>query len=156
MRALTWLFVACLACIAVARANENVDLNLVLVSDVSRSIDDSEFKLEKDGYASAFTSQQVIEAIKGGNVGAIAVAYVEFASSFEVRTVLDWNVIRDQASAQAFADKLTAAPRSFWGRTAISAGILKPKSPSAHARTTMILVISLQPAWDVGFKPLHP
>ena len=66
---------------------------------------------------------QVIEAIQGGTVGAIAVAYVEFASSFEVRTVLDWSVIRDQASAQAFADKLLAAPRSFWGRTAISAGI---------------------------------
>jgi hypothetical protein len=96
---------------------------LVLVSDVSRSIDDTEFKLEKDGYASAFTSKQVIEAIQGGSIGAIAVAYVEFASSFEVRTVLDWQVIHDQASAQTFADKLVGAPRSFWGRTAISSGI---------------------------------
>ena len=34
---------------------EDVDLTLVLVTDVSRSIDDSEFKLEKDGYAAAFT-----------------------------------------------------------------------------------------------------
>jgi hypothetical protein len=65
----------------------------------------------------------VIEAIQGGSIGAIAVAYVEFASSFEVRTVLDWGMIRDQASAQAFADRLVAAPRSFWGRTAISAGV---------------------------------
>jgi hypothetical protein len=93
------------------------------VSDVSRSIDDTEFKLEKDGYASAFTSKQVVEAIQGGSIGAIAVAYVEFASSFEVRTVLDWQVIHDQASAQTFADKLVGAPRSFWGRTAISSGI---------------------------------
>ncbi len=50
-------------------------------------------------------------------------AYVEFASSFEVRTVLDWTVIRDDATAQDFAVRLTAAPRSFWGRTAISTGI---------------------------------
>jgi hypothetical protein len=106
-----------------ALAAEGVDLTLVLVTDVSRSIDDSEFKLEKEGYAAAFTSKQVIDAIQGGSVGAIAVAYVEFASSFEVRTVLDWGVIRDQSSAQAFADKLVAAPRSFWGRTAISAGV---------------------------------
>ena len=106
-----------------AHAADSVDLTLVLVTDVSRSIDDAEFKLEKEGYAAAFTSSQVIDAIQGGNVGAIAVSYVEFASSFEVRTVLDWSVIRDQASAQAFADKLAAAPRSFWGRTAISAGI---------------------------------
>jgi len=105
-----------------ARADE-VDVALVLVTDVSRSIDDSEFKLEKDGYASAFASQKVLEAIKGGPAGKIAVAYVEFASSFEVRTVLDWTVISDKASAQAFVDRLAAEPRSFWGRTAISAGV---------------------------------
>ncbi|HEY7578465.1 MAG TPA: DUF1194 domain-containing protein [Acetobacteraceae bacterium] len=123
MRALVWLSAACIAFAAPARAADSVDLTLVLVSDVSRSIDDSEFKLEKDGYASAFTSRQVIEAIQGGSIGAIAVAYVEFASSFEVRTVLDWQLIHDQPSAQAFAEKLVAAPRSFWGRTAISSGI---------------------------------
>jgi hypothetical protein len=123
MRALVWLSAACIMFAAPARAADSVDLTLVLVSDVSRSIDDGEYKLEKEGYVSAFTSKQVIEAIKGGNIGAIAVAYVEFASSFEVRTVLDWQVIHDQDSAQAFADKLAEAPRSFWGRTAISSGI---------------------------------
>ena len=123
MRPVVWLFAASLALAPAARAADSVDLTLVLVSDVSRSIDDAEFKLEKDGYALAFTSKQVIDAIHGGAVGAIAVSYVEFASSFEVRTVLDWNVIRDEPSAKAFADKLVAAPRSFWGRTAISAGI---------------------------------
>ena len=43
---------------------DDVDVALVLVTDVSRSIDDSEFKLEKDGYTSAFTSQKVLEAIQ--------------------------------------------------------------------------------------------
>jgi hypothetical protein len=123
MRLIAWLFAACLALAPAVRAAESVDLMLVLVTDVSRSIDDAEFKLEKEGYAEAFTSRQVLEAIQGGTVGAIAVAYVEFASSFEVRTVLDWGVIRDQESARAFADKMLAAPRSFWGRTAISAGV---------------------------------
>src|SRR4051794_5267424 len=96
MRLIAWLFVACLAIAPSVHAADSVDLTLVLVTDVSRSIDDSEFKLEKEGYAAAFTSKQVIDAIQGGSVGAIAVAYVEFASSFEVRTVLDWGVIRDQ------------------------------------------------------------
>ena len=123
MRPLAWLVAVLLALAPAARAAESVDLALVLVTDVSRSIDDSEFKLEKDGYAAAFTAREVIDAIRGGSIGAIAVAYVEFASSFEVRTVLDWSVIRDQASAQAFADQLSAAPRSYWGRTAISAGV---------------------------------
>jgi hypothetical protein len=105
-----------------ARADD-VDVALVLVTDVSRSIDDSEFKLEKDGYTAAFTSQKVLDAIHGGPTGKIAVAYVEFASGFEVRTVLDWTVIQDKASAQVFVDRLAAAPRSFWGRTSISAGV---------------------------------
>jgi hypothetical protein len=102
---------------------DDVDVALVLVTDVSRSIDDTEFALEKNGYASAFTNPKVLEAIHGGPTGKIAVAYVEFASSFEVRTVLDWTVVQDKVSAQAFVDRLSAAPRSFWGRTAISAGI---------------------------------
>jgi hypothetical protein len=105
-----------------ARADD-VDVALVLVTDVSRSIDDSEFRLEKNGYASAFTSPKVLEAIQGGPAGKIAVAYLEFAGTQEVRTVLDWKVIHDKASAQAFVDLLTAAPRSFWGRTAISSGV---------------------------------
>jgi hypothetical protein len=123
MRLIVWLLAALIAAMPACHAAESVDLTLVLVTDVSRSIDDAEFKLEKEGYATAFTSRQVIDAIQGGSVGAIAVAYVEFASSFEVRTVLDWGVIRDRASAQDFADRLVAAPRSFWGRTAISAGV---------------------------------
>lgn len=106
-----------------ARAAEPVDMTLVLVSDVSRSVDDSEFQMEKAGYAAAFNDPRVIAAIRGGAVGAIAVAYVEFAGSYEVNTVLDWHVVRDAASARQFTEKLDGAPRSFWGRTSISAGI---------------------------------
>ena len=127
MARVRWIVLAFSICLPLhaltARAAEDVDLALVLVTDVSRSIDDGEFALEKDGYAAAFTSDKVLAAIRGGPLGAIAVAYVEFASGFEVKTVLDWTVIRDAASAKAFVERLSAAPRSYWGRTAISAGI---------------------------------
>lgn len=105
-----------------ARA-EDVDVALVMVTDVSRSIDDSEYKLEKTGYASAFANPQVISAIRGGPNGRIAVAYLEFAGNLEVHTVIDWTTIKDQQSAEAFVRRLSAAPRSFSGRTSISAGI---------------------------------
>jgi hypothetical protein len=118
---LTWLAIAIYG--RAVHAAPPVDLALVLVTDVSRSIDDSEFQLEKEGYTAAFRNQQVIGAIKSGAIGAIAVAYVEFAGAYEVRTVLDWTLIRDEASAYAFADQMKAAPRSFRGRTAISSGI---------------------------------
>ncbi len=104
-------------------AGPPVDVALVLLTDVSRSIDDSEFQLEKKGYAAAFTDPRVISAIQGGPNGRIAVAYVEFSSSDQVKTVLDWTVLSNAASAAAFADQLTAEPRSSYGRTAISSGI---------------------------------
>jgi hypothetical protein len=106
-----------------ARAAEDVDVAIVLVSDVSRSVNDGEYKLQKEGYAAAFTSQAVINAIRGGALGVIAVAYVEFAGGHEVKTVLDWSLIRDRASAEAFASRLTDEPRTYWGRTAIGSGI---------------------------------
>lgn len=112
-----------LACAPGARAGEPIDLALVLVSDVSRSIDDGKFDLEKRGYATALTDHQVVAAIRAGPVGKIAVSYVEFASNLEVRTVVDWTVISDAPSAAEFATRLKDATRSFWGRTAISAGM---------------------------------
>jgi len=121
MRVLALLLLCLLA--APARAAEPVDVALVLVADVSRSIDDSEFQLQKQGYAQAFTNPKVLAAIKSGLIGSISVAYVEFAGDTEVRTVIDWMVVRDPATAKAFVDRLVAAPRSFWGRTSISAGI---------------------------------
>ena len=101
---------------------QQVDVALVLLTDVSRSIDDSEFELEKHGYVSAF-NEQVMTAIKGGAAGRIAVAYVEFAGADQVRTVVDWAIISDGPSARGFTDALAAAPRSFYGRTAIGSGI---------------------------------
>ncbi len=116
-----------------ARAAEPVDLALVLVSDVSRSIDDSEFQMQKQGYAAAFSDPRVLTAIRNGAIGAIAVAYVEFAGSYEVRTVVDWRIIRDPASARAMTDFMAAAPRSFWGRTSISAGVDRAMQMLAEA-----------------------
>ena len=117
--------------IANVKATEDVDLALVLVTDVSRSIDDTEFTLEKDGYAAAFTNDRVISAIKSGPLGAIAVSYVEFASGFEVKTVIDWAVIRDLALGQGLRRQTKRRARGHaWGRTAISA---RDRSCGRHA-----------------------
>jgi uncharacterized protein DUF1194 len=100
-----------------------VDTAVVLAADVSRSIDDDEFALERRGYADAIQSRQLIDAISTGPHGAIALAYVEWAGDGEERVVVDWAEIRNLADARAFAAALTAAPRSFFGRTAIGAAI---------------------------------
>jgi len=106
-----------------ASAPIQVDAAIVLAADVSRSIDDEEFALERRGYADAIQSQQLLDAISTGPHGAIALAYVEWAGDGEERVVADWAVIRNQADARAFVAAMTASPRSFIGRTAIGAAI---------------------------------
>jgi hypothetical protein len=106
-----------------ASAPVAVDAAIVLAADVSRSIDDEEFALERRGYADAIRSQQLLDAISTGPHGAIALSYVEWAGEGEERVVVDWAVIRNQTNARAFVAVMTAVPRSFIGRTAIGAAI---------------------------------
>src|SRR5260370_5000838 len=100
-----------------------VDAAIVLAADVSRSIDDEEFALERRGYGDAIQGQQLLDAISTGPHGAIALAYVEWAGEGEERVVVDWAVIRNQNDARPFAAAMTAAPRPFVARTAIGPAI---------------------------------
>ena len=108
---------------AAAVAGEQVDLLLVLASDVSRSVDAVKFQLQRDGYAAAFSNPRVIEAIKSGTHGRVAVCFVEWSGSTSQKVVIDWTMIKDEESAHQFGDRLVEAPRSFAERTSISAGI---------------------------------
>ena len=100
-----------------------VDTAVVLAADVSRSINDDEFVLERRGYAQAIESDKLMDAISTGPHGAIALAYLEWAGEAEQKVVVDWMVIRKPDDAKAFAAALAAAPRSFVGRTAIGSAI---------------------------------
>jgi Protein of unknown function (DUF1194) len=113
---------AWLAGISVARA-ETVDLLLVLAADVSRSIDDVEFNLQRKGYAAAITDPRVLRAISGGRNHAIAVTFIEWSGAADQNVVVDWTVVRDEEAAGGIAATILAAPRSFLGRTSISAAI---------------------------------
>jgi hypothetical protein len=112
-----------LASTLVARAAEEVDLLLVLSSDVSRSIDAPKFKLQRDGYAAAIADPRVIQAIRSGALGKIAVSLVEWSGVGAQKIVIDWTVISDDATAKDFSAQIVEAPRAFADRTAISGGI---------------------------------
>jgi hypothetical protein len=113
---------AWLAGVAVARA-ETVDLLLVLAADVSRSIDDVEFNLQRKGYAAAITDPRVLRAISGGRNHAIAITFIEWSGAADQNVIVDWTVVRDEEAAGGIAATMLAAPRSFLGRTSISAAI---------------------------------
>ena len=100
-----------------------VDLLLALAADVSRSVDQQKFNLQRKGYAAAITNPRVIQAIRSGRLGRIAVCYIEWSGSISQNLLIDWTVISDAASARRFASQLAEAPRSFADLTSISAGI---------------------------------
>ena len=106
-----------------AWAGDAVDLELVLAGDASGSIDADELQLQRQGYADAITDPRVLDAIGQGAIGTIAVAYIEWAGSFSTDLVVDWRVIRDASSAQAFANELLHAPRRAQGFNSIGAGV---------------------------------
>jgi hypothetical protein len=108
---------------AAASAAEAVDLLLVFAADVSRSIDQQKFQLQRDGYAAAITNPRVIDAIRAGPNHKIAVCFVEWSGIGAQKVVIGWTAISDTASAQQFASQLVEAPRSFADRTSISGGI---------------------------------
>jgi hypothetical protein len=122
LRAVAWLLALTLAAPAALGA-ERVDLLLVLAADVSRSVDATKFHLQREGYVQAMTDPRVIEAIKSGPTGRIAVCFVEWSGAASQKLVIDWSVIADADSARQFSDGIVEAARSFADRTAISAGI---------------------------------
>lgn len=101
----------------------NVDVELVLAVDVSRSMDFEEVSIQREGYVAAIRHPDFINAIRSGLIGRIAIAYYEWAGAVDPASVLGWQVIEKTADAEAFADKLQARPINTQRRTSISAAI---------------------------------
>jgi hypothetical protein len=106
-----------------ARAAEPVDLLLVLAADVSRSVDQQKFELQRQGYAAAIADRQVLEVIRSGRNGRIAVLFMEWSGQGNQQVGIDWTMIDGAKAAHSFGDRLLEAPRSFASRTSISGGI---------------------------------
>jgi len=104
-------------------AEEPVDVLLVLAVDVSRSVDEEEARLQREGYREALSDPRVVDAIARGMIGAIGVAYVEWAGIEHQRLVLPWTRISTQQEADGWAMALAEAPRSSLSWTSISGAI---------------------------------
>jgi Protein of unknown function (DUF1194) len=125
-------FLNAFACLIVAlplssplpvQAAQPVDLKLVLAIDVSGSIDPEEAQLQREGYQRALVNEEVVKAITSGPLGKIALSYVEWAGLGHYKVVVDWQVIDDRASVEAFVAKLARTPIEGAHRTSLSEAI---------------------------------
>ncbi|MEB2844343.1 DUF1194 domain-containing protein [Rhizobiales bacterium RZME27] len=109
--------------IIMAAAGGEVDVELALAVDVSRSMDYEEVQIQRQGYVEALSHPEFITAVKGGMLGRIAISYYEWAGEVDQASVIDWQIIETAEDAKAFAEKLAARPVATQRRTSISAAI---------------------------------
>ena len=129
-----------------------VDLALILLTDVSRSMSDREYQMVKDGYKAAFADPEVIRAILDNSKG-VAVAYVEFSGRDEFTVVKGWDVLTDAASARSFGDAVAIATRTSSGNTALAPSIKKAAemlTADASTSARRVIDVASDHLWDGG------
>lgn len=106
-----------------AKAQEiEVDLELVLLVDVSRSMTERELEIQRKGYAEALRSDAVFAALQSGLLQTVAITYVEWAGTQEV--VIDWQLLQTRDDLDAFAEILTSRFDPALRRTSISEALI--------------------------------
>lgn len=106
-----------------ARAETEVDLALVVAVDISFSMDTDEQALQREGFAQAFRSKLVHDAIRNGMLGRIAVTYMEWAGSPDQKVIVPWTILDNSEGLMAFADRIAMTPLRRAQRTSISSAI---------------------------------
>ncbi len=92
-----------------ARAEYPVSIELVLAIDISRSVDDVEYDLQKTGIAQAFRNPEIID-LTGQNNG-VAVTLFQWDEAVDRQHRIPWQLLRDPASVLSFATKVEALER---------------------------------------------
>jgi hypothetical protein len=98
-------------------------------------MDSEEQRIQRNGYVSAFRSPEILEAIRSGPYGRIAVTYMEWSSSYYQQTLVPWTIIATQDDITKFANALAVAPISTDSRTSISSALLYAQDYFSKATT---------------------
>lgn len=95
-----------------AAAQAPCRLALALALDVSSSVDEREYALQRDGTAAALLSEDVQGAILQAG-GSVALAVYEWSGRRQSVLVQDWVLLETAADIQRVAERLRAVPRSY-------------------------------------------
>jgi hypothetical protein len=108
----------------VAGEPAGVDLQLVIAIDVSASMDESRRRVQREGYARAIRSAEVLAAIKSGPHGRIAIACFGWATPDYQRVIAPWTIVETRADADTVAHAIEQEQLAAEGGTSISAALL--------------------------------
>ncbi|NNL18198.1 MAG: DUF1194 domain-containing protein [Boseongicola sp.] len=122
-RILAFLILLCLGAFPAHSQPMEVDVELALMVDVSRSMSPPELELQRRGYAEALVSDEGLGVVANGFIGKIAVTYVEWAGDGANTVIVPWTVIDGPESAQSVAARLLATFPIGLRRTSISGAI---------------------------------
>lgn len=106
-----------------ASAQEVVDVALVLAVDVSLSMSFEELRIQREGYVAALTHPEVIQAIRGGYHGRIALTYFEWAGDSTQHMIVPWTIVASLEDAQRVAESISTSQPNSARRTSISGGL---------------------------------
>lgn len=86
------------------------DVALVLAIDVSGSVDEARFKLQREGIAASLESEAFAAALSSGIHQTVEIAVLEWAE--EQQTILPWTILHGRDDISAAANQLRRVPRS--------------------------------------------
>lgn len=131
-----------------------VDVAIVFLSDVSKSMQPEEIRIAREAHASAISSPEVLEAIAAGVHGRIAATFIEFAGTPTER--VGWTIIDDPASARAFAERIRsltagAQPLTGVGAALVFAAVQIDRLPVSADRLVVDIVgDGVGTSWSAG------
>jgi hypothetical protein len=100
---------------ASAGERQPVDAALVLALDVSGSVSEANWKVQREGVASAIGSDQFAKAVRRGQIGRVAIAVVQWGTA--PRMVIGWRILETPAETRALAEDMRRMQRTESGGT---------------------------------------
>jgi hypothetical protein len=103
---------AVLALLAAWPAAAECRLALAMGLDVSSSVDDAEYAVQKGGLAAAFRDPEIREALLGQD-GEVRVLVYEWSGYYQQDLIADWTPLTSPGAIEAFANRLDAHLRTY-------------------------------------------
>jgi hypothetical protein len=97
-----------------------VDTVVCFAVDVSGSVDDRRFKLQREGYMEALRHPAVMQAIRSTTYGRIGVCYYEWSGVLNHNVIIPWTEVAGLQDIEPLCEVLATTPRGSNGSTALA------------------------------------